>query len=67
MHKDPVNGTPLHSLCDIVAPFFNDIFRTSHMLITSCIHPIHAAAMFNRMRGLEGKYAPRHYVNRDVT
>ena len=30
------------------------------------IHPIHAAAMFNRMRGLEGKYA-RHCVNRDVT
>ena len=30
------------------------------------IHPIHAAAMFNRMRGLEGKYA-QHYVNRDVT
>ena len=30
------------------------------------IHPIHAAAMFNRMRGMEGKYA-QHYVNRDVT
>ena len=26
----------------------------------------HAAAMFNRMQGLEGKYA-QHYVNRDVT
>ena len=37
------------------------------------IHPVHAAAMFNvylltynRMRGLEGKYA-RNYVNRNVT
>ena len=28
------------------------------------IPPIHAAAMFNRMRGLEGKYV-LDYVNRD--
>ena len=30
------------------------------------IHPVHAVAMFNRMRGLEGKYA-RNYVNRNIT
>ena len=30
-----------------------------------CMDGIHAAAMFNRMGGLECKYA-RHYVNRDV-
>ena len=41
-----------------------EMFRLFPCLVV--IHPIHAAAMFNRMRGLEGKYA-QHYVNRDVT
>ena len=41
-------------------------FIHASYLRTVYMYPIHAAAMFNRMRGLEGKYA-RHYVNRDVT
>ena len=33
---------------------------------TLCIHPIHVAAMLNKKRGLEGKFA-RQYVKLDVT
>ena len=49
---------------------WHDFHQKSQVRKITCffyiIHPIHAAAMFNRRRGLEGKYA-QHYVNREVT
>ena len=40
--------------------------QRSFVKFVNCIHPIHATAMVNKKRGLEGKFA-RQYVNRDVT
>ena len=40
--------------------------QVNYMPWASLIHPIHAAAMLNRMRGLKGKYV-RQYTNRGVT
>ena len=41
--------------------FGNSVYPTLPKMVSfrrdMPIHPIHAAAMFNRMRGLEGKYA----------
>ena len=49
---------------DALAAASSSRAQSSTWGIIIIIHPIHAAAMFNRMRGLEGKYA-RHYVNCD--
>ena len=45
---------------------WQNIWKRIQKKLQFYIHHIHAAAMFNRMRGLEGKYA-QNYVNRDVT
>ena len=45
---------------------FLDVVVAGPRVLVCCIHPIHVAAMLNKKRGLEGKFA-QQYVKLDVT
>ena len=53
--------------CRLCSPKSAQKLPFLHLNVSNAtIHPVHAAAMFNRMRGLKDKWL-RNYLNRDVT